>query len=164
MGYSQAVGSWDGLGPPTGVWCAGRNSRHRGTEPLPGRRLLNGAEVCAIFQIKPGVVFLHKPILSVLPRISQALAPCLCPAPPPSQCGYCVCAKCPSWNSSSIPDQPQAWLLWPAPALSHSSRGLSHSPHPPAQPQPCLWGSPDFSYYRLRSGVKAAQGPSNSAH
>lgn len=145
QGYSQAV--LGEAGPPSqDVMCRQGQQTLRDTAPLLGRHssligLLNGTELWAVFQIKPGVVFLHNPILSVLPLISQALAPCLCLAPPASpeaQPVWLLCdgAKCPSWNSSSLPNLGHKPTGCSAQGALHSihSFGLSHSTSPSPGP------------------------------
>lgn len=130
--------------------------------------LPSGSDSCAVFQIPPGVLVHCRPIPSALPLTSQALAPCCGPPPPahPHPCLRgpwlpCDGAKCPSWNSSSLP--------LPSPghkpaSCSVPSPGLSYTPHSAAQPRPYLPGSPDLSCSsRPRRRVRGAQGPSGRA-
>lgn len=90
------------------------------------------------------------------------------PLPVPSSTPVPVWLLC--GVQSALPGTPAPSLSGHKPGCSgqHPLRPIppraSPTPHPPARPWPCLWGSPDPSYYRLRRGVKAAQGPSNSAH
>lgn len=112
---------------------AGAADSLSGTEPWASQMELSSVR---FFQIRTGVVFLRRPILSALPLTSQALASCRlpapCPHPPrPSPCGeLCQGALGPFLEHPLLGHMPTAALpgpplhrpcpasLWPSPGLS----------------------------------------------
>lgn len=171
---SLAVGTWGGLGLLVGMRYARRSNRHRGTEPLPGRHsprvgLLSRTEFCAIFQIKPEF-FSTVPFCLFFPLSPRPWLPACVQLHPHPRCQPvwfpCHGAKCPSWNSSSLPTpghKPTGRSV-PRTCSIPATSLASPSPHIP-QPRPCLWDSPDPSHSsRLRRGVRGAQVQAAGAH
>lgn len=113
---------------------AGAADSLSGTEPWASQMELSSVR---FFQIRTGVVFLRRPILSALPLTSQALAPCRlpapCPCPPrPSPCGE-LCHGAPGpFLERPLPGHMPTTAL-PGPPLCRPAPLL------PGPAQACLW-------------------------